>query len=58
MEPTAFTIGAYILIPILSAVLGAYFGNIFQRAREDKKMAKVRNIAIKALKIIKKYSLI
>ena len=59
MEPTTFNIGAYILIPILSAVLGgwvgAYFGNKYQRSQEDKKIEKVRNIAINALNIIKKY---
>lgn len=60
MEPTAFNIGAYVLIPILAAVLGgwvgAFFGNKYQKAKEDGKMAKVRNIAIKALNIIKSYS--
>lgn len=60
MEPTTFNIGAYILIPILAAVLGgwvgAFFGNKYQKAKEDEKMADVRAIAIKALDIIKKYS--
>lgn len=60
MEPTTFNIGAYILIPILAAVLGgwvgAFFGNKYQKAKENEKMADVRNIAIKALGIIKKYS--
>jgi len=60
MEPTTFNIGAYILIPILAAVLGgwvgAFFGNKYQKAQEDKKMMEVRNIAIKALDIIKSYS--
>ena len=49
-------IGAYILIPILAAVLGgwvsAFFGNKYQKAQEDKKMMEVRNIAIKALDIV------
>ena len=53
MESSAFSIGVYILIPILSAVLGgwvgAYFGNKYRRAQEDKRMQKVRDIAIKAL---------
>ena len=60
MEPTTFNIGAYVLIPILAAVLGgwvgAFFGNKYQKAKEDEKMADVRAIAIKALGIIKKYS--
>lgn len=60
MEPTTFNIGAYVLIPILAAVLGgwvgAFFGNKYQKAQEDKKMMEVRNIAIKALDIIKSYS--
>jgi len=59
MELTTFNIGAYILIPILAAVLGgwvgAYFGNKYQRAQENKKMEAVRDIAIKALNIIKHY---
>lgn len=59
MEPTFFTISAYILIPILTAVLGgwvgAYFGNNYQKAKEDEKMAEVRAIAIKALNIIYHY---
>ena len=60
MEPTTFNIGAYIIIPILAAVIGgwvgAFFGNKYQKAKEDKKMAEVRAIALKALNIIKKYS--
>lgn len=60
MEPTTFNIGAYFLIPIFAAVtggwVGAFFGNKYQKAKEDKKMAEVRAIAIKALNIIKKYS--
>lgn len=60
MEPTTFIISAYILIPILAAVLGgwvgAFFGNKYQKAKEDEKMADVRTIAIRALDIIKKYS--
>lgn len=59
MEPTTFNIGAYILIPILAAVLGgwvgAFFGNKYQKAKEDERMAEVRNIAIKALNIIRHY---
>ena len=35
MEPTTFNIGAYVLIPILAAVLGgwvgAFFGNKYQK---------------------------
>jgi len=60
MEPTTFNIGAYVLIPILAAVLGgwvgAFFGNKYQKAKEDEKMTKVRGIAIKALKILESYA--
>lgn len=60
MEPTILNIGIYILTPLFAAVLGgwvgAFFGNKYQKAKEDEKMADVRNIAIKALSIIKKYS--
>lgn len=60
MEATTFNIWGYILIPLLSAVLGgwvgAYFGSKYQSARENKKMKKVRDIAIKALDILKKYN--
>lgn len=60
MEPTTFNIGAYILIPIFAAVLGgwvgAYFGNKYQKAKENEKMAEVRDIAIKALYIIRHYN--
>ncbi len=59
MEPTTFNIGAYVLIPILAAVLGgwvgAFFGNIYQKAKEDGKMREVRAIAIKALNVIRHY---
>lgn len=60
MEPTTFNIGVYILIPILTAVLGgwigAYFSYKFQKAKEEDKIAKVRAIAIKALNVIKNYN--
>lgn len=60
MESITFNIGAYILIPILAAVLGgwigAFFGNKYQKSNEEEKMAKVRDIAINALDIIKHYN--
>lgn len=50
----------YILIPVLAAVLGgwvgAYFGSKYQKEKEEEKMTEVRDIAIKALDILKKYS--
>ena len=59
MEPTTFNIGAYVLIPILATVLGgwvgAFFGNKYQKAKEDEKMREVRAIAIKALNVIRHY---
>lgn len=60
MESTTIIILAYIIIPIFAAVLGgwvgAYFGRKYQDFTEEKKMAEVREIAIKALSILKKYS--
>lgn len=60
MGPTTFNILGYILIPLFAAVLGgwvgAYFGGKYQSARENKKMKEVRDIAIKALDILKKYN--
>lgn len=60
MEPTTFNIFVYILTPILAAVLGgwvgAYFGSKYQKNKEEKKLAEVREIAVKALTIVKKYA--
>lgn len=60
MELTSFNIFVYILIPILAAVLGgwvgAYFGSRYQENKEEKKLTEVRNIAVKALRIIRKYA--
>ena len=60
MEQISFNVWAYIFIPIIAAALGgwvgAYFGNKYQQSHEDKKMKKVRNIAIKALEILKNYN--
>ena len=57
MEPNTFNILVYILTPILAAVLGgwvgAYFGTKYQKNKEEKKLAEVREIAVKALIIIK-----
>lgn len=60
MSPTTFNILAYILVPILTAVLGgcvgAYFGSKFQEYKEEKKMLELRDIAVNALIIIRKYT--
>ena len=60
MSLTTLDIFVYILVPILTAVLGgcvgAYFGSKFQDYKEEKKMSELRGIAIKALMIIKKYA--
>ncbi len=60
MEPTSFNIFVYIFTPILAAVLGgwvgAYLGSRYQENKKEKKLTEVRNIAIKALKILRKYS--
>lgn len=60
MEPTSFNIIIYILTPILAAVLGgwvgAYWGSRYQENKEEKKLSEVRNIAVKALTILRKYA--
>lgn len=60
MESTIFNIIAYILIPILTAVIGgwvgAYLGSKYQEKKEEKKMVEVRDIAVKALTILRKYA--
>ena len=60
MELTTFNIIAYILIPILTAVIGgwvgAYLGSKYQENKEENKMAEIRDIAVKALTILKKYA--
>ena len=60
MELTALNIGAFILVPILTAVLGgwvgAFFGSKYRKNEELEEKEKIRSIAIKALNIIKSYS--
>lgn len=46
----------YFIIPIFAAIIGAYFGSYFKVYQEEKKVKKVRDIAIKALNIIKGYA--
>ena len=45
-----------IIIALASALIGTYFGTYFLAKREEKKVNKVRTIAIRALDIIKGYS--
>lgn len=60
MELTTFNVLAFILIPILAAFfggwVGAFFGKKYQERKENNKMKDLRDIAIKALNIIKKYN--
>lgn len=60
MEPTTFNVFVYIFTPILAAVLGgwggAYLGSQYQEKKEEKKLTEVRNIAVKALTILRKYA--
>ncbi len=60
MELKAVEIIVYVLIPILTAVLGgwvgAYFGNKYRASKDSREKEKVRNIAVKALNILKSYS--
>lgn len=45
-----------IIIALLSALIGTYFGTFFLSKREESKVKKVRKIAIRALKIVVSYS--
>lgn len=45
-----------IIIALLSALVGTYFGTFFLSKREESKMKKVRNIALRAIKIIQGYA--
>ena len=60
MEVSGTNVVIQIVIPLLTAVVGgwvgAYFGSKYQSAKENEKMKKVRDIAIKALCIIKRYN--
>lgn len=60
MELTVVNIAVFVLIPILTAVLGgwvgAYYGNKYRENKEAHEKEIVRNIAIKALNILKSYS--
>lgn len=60
MELKTVEIIVYVLIPILTAVLGgwvgAYFGNKYREDKESHEKEIVRNIAIKALNILKSYA--
>ena len=60
MELKTVEVIVYILVPIFTAVLGgwigAYFGNKYRENRGSREKEIVRNIAIKALNILKSYS--
>lgn len=60
MEVNTLSIIIYVLVPILTAVLGgwigAYFGNKYREDKKSHEKKIVRNIAIKALNILKSYS--
>lgn len=60
MELTWLNLVAYILIPILTAGIGgwvgAYFGDKYRRDKESKEKEIVRDIAVKALNILKSYA--
>lgn len=45
-----------IIIALTSALIGTYFGAFFLSKREEAKVAKVRDIALRALKIVKCYA--
>ena len=60
MEWTFLNILAFVLVPILTAGVGgwvgAYFGNKYREDKESHEKEIVRNIAVKALNILKSYS--
>ena len=60
MDDNTLNIIICVLVPILTAVLGgwvgAFFGNKYRKDKESHEKAIVRNIAIKALNILKSYS--
>lgn len=60
MDVNTLSIIIYVLVPMLTAVLGgwvgAYFGNKYRKDKESHEKEIVRNIAIKALNILKSYS--
>ena len=60
MEVNTLSIIIYVLVPILTAVVGgwvgAYFGNKYREDKESHEKEIVRNIAIKALNILKSYA--
>lgn len=60
IELTVVNIAVFVLVPILTAVLGgwigAYYGNKYRENKEAHEKEIVRNIAIKALNILKSYS--
>lgn len=45
-----------LITAIIGAIAGAYFGTLFREQQDEKNNRKVRDIAIKALKIIKGYA--
>lgn len=45
-----------VIIALISALVGTYFGTYFLARREESKQFKIRNIAIKALEIVKEYA--
>ena len=60
MELTWLNLVAYILIPILTAGIGgwvgAFFGDKYRKDKESKEKEIVRDIAVKALNILKSYA--
>ena len=60
MEWTWLNFIAFILIPLLTAGIGgwvgAYFGDKYRKDKESQEKEMVRNIAIKALNILKSYA--
>ena len=45
-----------LLTALIGGLIGTYFGARFLNMREESKMQRVRDIAIKALNLIKKYA--
>ena len=61
MELTWLNLVAYILIPILTAGIGgwvgAFFGDKYRKDKESKEKEIVRDIAVKALNILRQFGI-
>jgi hypothetical protein len=45
-----------LMVAVIGGLIGTYCGSYFLHRREENKMEKVRNVAVKAVEVLKKYS--